>query len=259
MKSSSHQDLIRNGCRQPQRDWVASPSDAVATDSTIAIAARGIEMIFETRAERFYVLKGVDLTVLCQHIHLVMGPAGAGKTTLLLVLAGLLTPTSGSVCLLGEDMLRLSRSQREHFRLHHVGFVDQEFNLFSALTALENVSITLTLKGWSEYHARQEAQHLLEQVGLSDKLHNLPCELSGGQQQRVAIARAVAGYPALILADEPTASLDSHTGKMVMQLFHHLSREQGCTIVMATHDARVTDVADQITLMEDGMILSKLS
>ena len=219
-----------------------------------AIAAQGIEMVFTTKAGRFPVLKGFDLAVCRNTLQLLMGPAGAGKTTLMLILAGLLTPTAGHVTLLGQDLAQMDRAHLEQFRLQHLGFVDQDFNLFSALTALENVSVPLTLKGYSERQARREARSLLEQIGLGDRLHNLPRELSGGQQQRVAVARAIAGAPDLILADEPTSALDSQTGALVMTLFRQLVQEHGSTVLIATHDSRTMPQADRVVFLEDGMI-----
>ncbi|HEY9647395.1 MAG TPA: ABC transporter ATP-binding protein [Chroococcidiopsis sp.] len=224
-------------------------------NNAIAIATHGIDMVFTSQSERLQVLRGIDLSVQQGDVHVLMGPAGAGKTTLLLVLSGLLTPTAGEVCLFGQSILQMPRCQREAFRLRHIGFVDQEFNLFSALSALENVSVPLTLKGMGEQRARREARDLLAQVGLGDKCDNLPRELSGGQQQRVAIARAIAGYPDLIMADEPTAALDSQSGHLVMTLLRTVTRERGCTVVLTTHDHRTLELADQVSYLEDGMLV----
>lgn len=220
----------------------------------VAIAAIHVSMIIQSPVGQVPILKDITLNVRNGSVHLLMGPSGAGKTTLLLVLSGLLSPTSGRVLLLGEDITNLSRRQQERFRLQHTGFVAQDFNLFPALTAIENVLFALALKGIRGKTARQSAQHLLEQVGLAEKANHLPRELSGGQQQRVAIARALANHPQLIMADEPTASLDSHSGHAVMELLHNLTREQSCTVLMVTHDSRIVGMADQVTKLEDGMI-----
>jgi putative ABC transport system ATP-binding protein len=186
-----------------------------------------------------------------------MGPSGSGKTTLLTVLAGLLTPTAGSVHLLGENFTQLSQRQQAQFRLNHLGFVFQDFNLFPALSAIENIEVALNLKGIRGRQARQQAQELLDQVGLADYAQKRPPTLSGGQQQRVAIARALAGEPQLILADEPTASLDSQSGRSVMELLRKLAKDHRCTVLMVTHDPRILDLADQITYLEDGEIVDQ--
>jgi putative ABC transport system ATP-binding protein len=148
----------------------------------------------------------------------------------------------------------MSRSQLAKFRLENIGFIFQGFNLFPALTAAENIEVALNLKGIRGRMARQQAQILLEQVGLADKAKNLPRDLSGGQKQRVAIARALAGNPQLIMADEPTAALDSHSGHAVIELLRQLAKEGGCTVLMVTHDSRIMDVADRVLHLEDGRL-----
>jgi putative ABC transport system ATP-binding protein len=221
---------------------------------TKAIVARGIEMVYETGAERYQALKNVNLDVKFGDIQLLMGPSGSGKTTLLSILAGILTPTSGSVRLLGQEITELSTSKLAQFRLENIGFIFQGFNLFPALTALENVEVALKLKGFRKAAARQQAQELLEQVGLKDKANRLPQDLSGGQKQRVAIARALAGNPQLIMADEPTAALDSQNGHAVIELLRRLAKDKGRTVLIVTHDPRIIDVADHVTYLEDGII-----
>ncbi|MEP0747041.1 ABC transporter ATP-binding protein [Trichocoleus sp. DQ-A2] len=211
-------------------------------------------MVFQSGGSRFQALKRVNLEIFKGDIQLLMGPSGSGKTTLLSILAGILTPTAGSVHLLGEEITRMSRSQLAKFRLENIGFIFQGFNLFPALTAAENIEVALNLKGIRGRMARQQAQILLEQVGLADKAKNLPRDLSGGQKQRVAIARALAGNPQLIMADEPTAALDSHSGHAVIELLRQLAKEGGCTVLMVTHDSRIMDVADRVLHLEDGRL-----
>lgn len=218
------------------------------------IVAEGLEMIYHSGNQAFKVLKGIDLQVLSGDIELLMGPSGSGKTTLLSILGGILTPTSGEVYLLGQEITRLSRHKLSRFRLENLGFIFQGFNLFPALTATENVQTALNLKGIRGRAATQQAHKLLEQVELGDKADSLPRDLSGGQKQRVAIARALAGQPQLILADEPTAALDSQRGRAVIELLRKLAKDEGCTVVMVTHDARIIDIADQVVHVEDGMI-----
>ncbi|MEW5861548.1 MAG: ABC transporter ATP-binding protein [Cyanobacteriota bacterium] len=219
-----------------------------------AIIGIGVEMVFQSGGSRFQALKRVNLEIFKGDIQLLMGPSGSGKTTLLSILAGILTPTAGSVHLLGEEITRMSRSQLARFRLANIGFIFQGFNLFPALTAAENIEVALHLKGIRGRMARQQAQILLEQVGLADKAKNLPRDLSGGQKQRVAIARALAGNPQLIMADEPTAALDSHSGHAVIELLRQLAKEGGCTVLMVTHDSRIMDVADRVLHLEDGRL-----
>lgn len=221
---------------------------------TKAIVARDVEMVFQTGSQRFQALKNINLEVNRGDVQLLMGPSGSGKTTLLSILGGILTPTAGNVRLLGQDITRMSRSQLARFRLRNIGFIFQGFNLFPALTAIENVEVVLKMKGLHNRAARLEAGILLEQVGLADKAKNLPEELSGGQKQRVSIARALAGNPPLIMADEPTAALDSHSGHAVIDLLRKLAKEGGHTVLMVTHDPRIVDVADRVTHLEDGIL-----
>ncbi|HEY9640441.1 MAG TPA: ABC transporter ATP-binding protein, partial [Coleofasciculaceae cyanobacterium] len=193
------------------------------------------------------------------NVHLLMGPSGSGKTTLLQILSGLLTPTLGTVTLLNTEVTKLSRRQLARFRLQHIGFIAQDFNLFPALTAAENILFALVLKGIRGKSAQKQTQVLLERVGLQNRANYLPRQLSGGQQQRVSIARALAGKPSLIMADEPTAALDSQSGQAVMTVLRQLAQERNCTVLMVTHDPRVMDFADCISNLEDGEILETRS
>ncbi|MGG6269454.1 ABC transporter ATP-binding protein [Leptolyngbya sp. AN03gr2] len=219
-----------------------------------AIAACGVEMVYQTGGDRYQALRQVDLTVRYGDIQLLMGPSGSGKTTLLSILAGILTPTAGSVRLMGQDITKLSSAKLAQFRLENIGFIFQGFNLFPALSAIENIEVALNLKGVRGTAARKEAMELLEQVGLADRAKQLPRDLSGGQKQRVAIARALAGNPTLIMADEPTAALDSHNGHAVIELLRSLAKEKGRTVLIVTHDPRIADVADHIAYLEDGIL-----
>lgn len=221
---------------------------------TVAIAAHHINMVYKNGAESFQALTDINLQVPQGNIQLLMGPSGSGKTTLLSILAGILTPTSGSVHLLQQDITRLSRKALSQFRLQNIGFIFQGFNLFPALTALENVELAMQVKGASRRTARAEALELLGEVGMVEKAGSLPKQLSGGQKQRVAIARALAGNPPLIMADEPTAALDSYSGHAVIELLRKLAKERGRTVLMVTHDSRIMDVADRVLHLEDGIL-----
>ncbi len=225
----------------------------------VAIAAHNIQMSFMSGTTKTKVLKGIDLTVPSGQIRLMMGPSGSGKTTLLSILAGILTPTDGEVYLLGQEITQLSRKELTAFRRDHIGFIFQSFNLFPALTALENVQLALQLKGYQGPGIKKQAFDLLKQVGLGDHSNQLPADLSGGQKQRVAIARALAGEPELIMADEPTAALDSATGHDVIELMKYLAKNKGCTVLIITHDPRITDAADEITYLEDGVLAKQSS
>ena len=187
---------------------------------------------------------------------MLMGPSGSGKTTLLSIMGCILTASSGSVRVAGREVVGLSEKQLPALRLEHIGFVFQGFNLFPTLTAGENVELMLDLKGVSAAKAKKRAQELLEQVGLGEKCDSFPADLSGGQKQRVAIARALAGDPGIILADEPTAALDSHTGRNVMKMMADLARKRNRAVVIVTHDSRVVNFADRIVRIEDGAIAS---
>ncbi|WP_246199512.1 ABC transporter ATP-binding protein [Sodalinema gerasimenkoae] len=223
----------------------------------MAIAATGVEMSYLAGHKRIQILKQVDLMIERGQVQLLMGPSGSGKTTLLSILAGLLAPTAGSVCLLGEEITRMSRQQLSQFRLNRLGFIFQGFNLFPALTAAENVEVALNLQGIHGRNARQSAQEMLERVGLGDKGQNRPRDLSGGQKQRVAIARALVTQPEIVMADEPTAALDSKSGHAVMELLRRLAIDDDVTVLMVTHDPRILDVADSVTYLEDGEIREK--
>ena len=227
--------------------------DLIATQNK-AISAKGVEMEFKSQKRCFQVLKGIDLAIPKGNIQLLMGPSGSGKTTLLSILAGLMTPTRGKVCLLGEEITNMSRHKLARFRRQNIGFIFQNFNLFPALTASENVEVALNIQGINRKTAKYQAHLLLEQVGLENQSAQKPSDLSGGQKQRVAIARALAGSPQLIMADEPTAALDSKSGHSVITLLRSLAKEQGCTVLMVTHDPRIIDVADSVTYLEDGAL-----
>ncbi len=211
-------------------------------------------MAFQSGRQHYQVLKEINWEIPKGDIQLLMGPSGSGKTTLLSILAGLLTPATGKVYLLGEEITSMSRAELAQFRLQNIGFIFQNFNLFPALTAAENIELVLNVKGIRGRAARHQAQVLLEQVGLGNQANQKPGDLSGGQKQRVAIARAITGNPRLIMADEPTAALDSHSGHTVMSLLRSLAKEQGCTVLMVTHDPRIIDVADRVACLEDGVL-----
>lgn len=219
-----------------------------------AIAVRQLTKTYSEGEARVTALRGVDLDVHAGEIVMLMGPSGSGKTTLLSIMGAILTATSGSVQVSGREVVGLNQKQLPAIRLENIGFVFQGFNLFPTLTAGENVELMLDLKGVRGATAKNRSQELLEQVGLGEKYKSFPNDLSGGQKQRVAIARALAGDPQIILADEPTAALDSHTGRTVMQLMKDLAHKRDRAVVIVTHDPRVAEFADRTVRIEDGLV-----
>lgn len=186
--------------------------------------------------------------------YILMGPSGSGKTTLLMLMGCLLRPTSGSVHVFNKEVSALDEAELPRVRRERIGFIFQGFNLFPALTALENVEATLNLKRIRGAAATEEARRLLEKVGLGHRLDHLPEDLSGGEKQRVAVARALAGDPPIIFADEPTGQLDSKSGRMIVELLKELSICEGRLVFMVSHDNRILDIADGIFTMEDGRL-----
>jgi putative ABC transport system ATP-binding protein len=194
----------------------------------------------------------VSLSVRPGEIVLIMGPSGSGKTTLLSMLGALLRPTEGEIRLNGQIISALAENRLPDIRLRQFGFIFQDFNLLSALTTLENVAIVAQLAGLKNGAARQKATALLADLGLEHRLHFLPEKLSGGEKQRVAIARALVNDPALILADEPTANLDSKIGHEIMRLLRRIAKEQNRSVIIVSHDQRIKDIADRVLWLEDG-------
>jgi putative ABC transport system ATP-binding protein len=203
---------------------------------------------------RRQVLQGVNLQVAAGEVVLLTGPSGCGKTTLLTLVGALRQVQQGSVRVLGQDLQGAGRRERQQLR-RSIGMIFQGHNLLRCLTAEQNVQMGSDLLPRLSYRARRDqAREWLRAVGLGDQLNKLPHDLSGGQKQRVAIARALAAQPRLLLADEPTAALDSKTGREVVELLQRLAREQGCAVLMVTHDPRILDIADRLVRMEDGQL-----
>ncbi|HXF84388.1 MAG TPA: ABC transporter ATP-binding protein [Anaerolineales bacterium] len=203
----------------------------------------------ETRA-----LNGVTMSIESGEFTSLVGPSGSGKTTLLQILGCLDQPTSGSVLINGQEVTHLNRNQRAELRKGTIGFVFQFFALIPTLTAYENVEMPLLLNGKPAAERRQRVMELLDAVGMADRANNRPDQLSGGQQQRVAVARALVTNPKLVLADEPTANLDTENGEQVMEIMKKLNRETGVTFVFATHDPRVIKFANRVITLKDGVI-----
>jgi putative ABC transport system ATP-binding protein len=208
-------------------------------------------------AGKVVALKGVNLSLVKGELTLLMGPSGSGKTTLLSILGCILTPTSGTVRVEGEETAGKSPEELAEIRRKHIGFIFQSYNLFPTLSALENVRIALDVIGRKGYQAAHRAEEVLRDVGLGNRLKNYPSNLSGGEQQRVAVARAIAASPSVVLADEPTAALDSENGHAVMALLARIAKEQNRSVLAVTHDPRTLGYADRVVRIEDGLIVGE--
>ena len=218
------------------------------------LEARGVDKVFEEGSQKVEVLRGVSMDVSVGEVVALEGPSGSGKTTLLSILGCILTPTRGEIRVGGETIDPACPAQLRDVRRRSIGFVFQQYNLFPALTALENVEYALNVKGHTGRGAHDEAERVLVRVGLGDRLHFLPRDLSGGQKQRVAIARALAGSPQVLLADEPTANLDSVVGASVLELFRDLAKRESKGLLIVTHDPKVRDIADRVVGIRDGRL-----
>jgi putative ABC transport system ATP-binding protein len=202
-----------------------------------------------------HALRGVNLSIEDGEFTALVGPSGSGKTTLLQLIGLLDQPTSGQVYINGKDATRLNRNQRADLRKGTIGFIFQFFALIPTLTAYENVEMPLLLNGTKASERKARVKEMLEAVGLTDRAHHRPDQLSGGQQQRVAVARALSIRPTVVLADEPTANLDTENGKQVMDIMAKLNKETGTTFVFATHDPRVIRYATRVVTLRDGLIV----
>ena len=220
------------------------------------IEAVGLAKVYGEGAQRVDALRPTDFCVDRGEFVMVAGPSGSGKSTLLALISGLLTPSAGSVRVLGRDIRATSRDAFDQLRLEHFGFVFQGFHLLPALTAIEQVSIVLERQGLQRVAARRRAIATLTRVGLGARLDNRPSELSGGEKQRVVIARALAKQPQIIFADEPTSALDSANGREITRLLRAAALEEGASVICVTHDPRLIQHATRLVRMEDGGVIS---
>ncbi|MEW6511260.1 MAG: ABC transporter ATP-binding protein [Bacteroidota bacterium] len=222
------------------------------------ISLTNIVKIYNTTAVPVHAVSGVTLAVEWQEFTAIVGPSGSGKTTLLNIIGGLDSPTAGTVVVNGVDISTMSQDALINFRLHHIGFVFQAYNLIPVLTAAENVEFIMLLQGVERRKRERRTRELLEAVGLVDRAASRPSELSGGEQQRVAVARALASTPSFVLADEPTANLDTASAMALLELMEHLNHEHGMTFIFSTHDGRVIKRAHRVITLQDGMVTSDL-
>jgi putative ABC transport system ATP-binding protein len=232
----------------------SAPPTTRTGDGPATVSVRGLSHWYGTGSMERQVLQGIDLEIHPGEVVLLTGPSGCGKTTLLTLVGALRQVMEGSVRVLGCELKGSSRHERQLLR-RSIGMIFQGHNLLRCLTAEQNVQMGADLLPDLGYRARRDlSREWLRAVGLSDHLGKLPHDLSGGQKQRVAIARALAAHPRLLLADEPTAALDSRTGREVVDLLKRLARDEGCGVLMVTHDPRILDVADRLVRMEDGRL-----
>ncbi|MEB3358416.1 MAG: DevA family ABC transporter ATP-binding protein [Synechococcales bacterium] len=219
------------------------------------VSIRNLNHYFGRGALRRQVLSDINLAIQAGEIVILSGPSGSGKTTLLTLIGGLRSPQEGSLAVLGQELRGATEAQLVDIR-RQIGYIFQAHNLLHSLTALQNVQMSVQLHGaLVEESDRDRAAAALKAVGLANRLHAYPAQLSGGQKQRVAIARALVCHPRLVLADEPTAALDRKSGRDVVNIMQQLVKEQGCSVLMVTHDHRVLDIADRIVYMEDGQLV----
>ena len=218
------------------------------------VRTEGLEKTYRTNSIETPALRGVDLVLNRGEFAALAGPSGSGKSTLLHLVGGLLSPSEGAIWLNGHRLNELGVNQLAEVRLREIGFVFQAYNLIPVLTVLENAAFVMELQGVASRERRQRAMEVLKTLGVDDYADRFPNKLSGGQQQRVAVARAVAPGPSLVLADEPTANLDSETGHNLIELMRALNRERGVTFLFATHDDRLLGSVDRVVHLEDGQI-----
>ena len=226
------------------------------TDNNAAVRTEGVWKVFTQEAEEVQAVRGVTLHVERGEFTALAGPSGSGKTTLLNLIGGLTRPTRGQVWVAGQDIGGMSSQQLARLRLEQVGFVFQAYNLLPVLTALENAEFPMLLQGIDVEERQARVRELFARTGLEGLEDRRPGKLSGGQQQRVAVVRAVAGKPALVLADEPTANLDSHSSEALLDMMAELNRDLGVTFVFATHDDHVMERSRRLVRMVDGQIAS---
>jgi putative ABC transport system ATP-binding protein len=235
----------------PEREPDAAPV------VNVVMEARDIVKELGNGARKIRALKGVDLALRAGELTLLMGPSGSGKTTLLSILGCILTPTSGTLSVAGQPTAGLTPEQLAALRRRRIGFIFQSYNLFPTLTAEQNVRVALDLRGQRGSEATVRAQRALQQVGLRHRLKSYPANLSGGEQQRVAVARALVGAPSVLLADEPTAALDSENGVAVMQLLAEIAKDTSRAVLAVTHDPRTVPFATRVLRIEDGLIVGE--
>ncbi len=222
------------------------------------IEIKGLHKVYDGKTLPVYAINGIDLNIEAGEFTAVVGPSGSGKTTLLNIIGGLDDPTEGNVFIDGVNITKLGTHARTDFRMKNIGFVFQSYNLIPVFTARENVEFILRLQRKPKEEREQRTRELLDAVGLGERMNSRPNKLSGGQQQRVAVARALASKPKFILADEPTANLDSKSAENLLEIMEKLNREENVTFLFSTHDQRVVSKARRVITIQDGMVVSDI-
>ena len=237
-----------------QTQQAQKPTHAQAMAATKIVRANSVKKTFRMGDEEVHALKGVDFSVRRGEYIALMGPSGSGKSTLFNMIGGLDKPNAGKVFIDEVDIAALSTIELAWLRCHKIGYIFQTFNLIQVATALENVMLPMLFADVPNTEAQDRAVRLLRKVGLGERILHKPVQMSGGQQQRVAVARALANNPAILLADEPTGNLDSHTGQAIIELMRELNKTEGVTVISATHDYKMLSVSDRIAWLTDGAI-----
>jgi putative ABC transport system ATP-binding protein len=245
--------------KKPQRRKTIAFAEAKKGVEQFVVETNDVAKVYAMGGGKIEVkaLDGVDARIAKGDFVAFMGPSGSGKTTFLNIISGLDRPTNGAVFMSGREITKMDQSHLSKLRQENVGFIFQIYNLIPVLTAIENVELPMVFAGIGEEERRDRATELLNRVGLGDRVDHRPTELSGGEQQRVAIARALVNRPDLVLADEPTGNLDTKTGLEIIDLMKDLQKEEGTTVIVATHDPKVADVVDIITYLRDGRIIGE--
>jgi putative ABC transport system ATP-binding protein len=220
------------------------------------IETKDLCKIYYDTAQEVRAVDNITLNISAGEFTAIVGPSGSGKTTLLNLIGGLDNPTSGSLFIDGKNIAKFNDKQMTNFRLNHIGFVFQAYNLIPVLTAKENVSFIMELQGKKKEEINKRVEELLKDVGLGERMDSRPAKLSGGQQQRVAVARALASKPDFVLADEPTANLDSKSAENLLEIMERLNKEENITFIFSTHDPRIVAKAKRVITLEDGKIVS---
>jgi putative ABC transport system ATP-binding protein len=239
------------------RNQFSHASGSVNQEQEPMIRITGLKRIFGQGTAAVSVLKGIELSINAGQLVALKGRSGSGKTTLINLIGALDLPTEGTIAFAGQDIISMSDRERNEFRRTEVGLIFQSFALISLMSAYENVEFGLRIAGLPSKNRKETAIWALEQVGLKARMNHRPFEMSGGEQQRTAIARAIAHKPKLLLADEPTAELDSKTGLQVIKLFRDLVQQEGITVILTTHDPAIMEIVDSVYELEDGQIVAR--
>jgi putative ABC transport system ATP-binding protein len=242
-----------------ERKKVITPAEVKEGVEQMVVETQNVRKVYEMGGGKIEVkaLDGVNARIAKGDFVAFMGPSGSGKTTFLNIISGLDRPSEGEVFMSGREITKMDQAHLSKLRQQNVGFIFQIYNLIPVLTAIENVELPMVFAGIGEEERKERAMELLERVGLGDRVDHRPTELSGGEQQRVAIARALVNKPDLVLADEPTGNLDTKTGLEIIDLMKSLQKEEGTTVIVATHDPKVADVVDIITYLRDGQVIGE--